>query len=113
MRQAAAIVLLFVLFLYHMGYYGFYLVASYQLDNHWHEKAYEGDLEQERLLHTSLPLSVPYQPNQPDYVPANGGKVEVDGNFYRIVRQRYANDTLHIIYVQDALQEELQLSVDK
>nr|WKN35758.1 hypothetical protein K4G66_25655 [Tunicatimonas sp. TK19036] len=113
MRQAAAIVLLFVLVLYHLGYYGFYLVASYQLDNDWQEKAFQEDFDEDKLLYTAIPFAVPYQRNQPEYEPANGGKVEVEGKFYRVVRQRYANDTLHVMYMPDVLQEELQLSVDK
>lgn len=112
MRRFVAIVLLFVFLLYHIGYYGFYLITSYQLDNHWHVKTYQDKLEEEVLLHAAIPLAVPYQSNQTEYVPASG-KVEVDGNFYRLVRQRYANDTLHVIYVPDILQKELQQSVDK
>lgn len=112
MRRFSAIVLLFVFLLYHIGYYGFYLIASYQLDNQWHAKTYQDKLNEENLLYTAIPLAVPYQNNQTEYVPASG-KVEVDGNFYRVVRQRYANDTLHVMYVQDALQKELQQSVDK
>lgn len=112
MRRFAAIVLLFVFLLYHIGYYGFYLLASYQLDNHWHAKTYQDELDEEHLLHTAIPLAVPYQVNQTEYVPT-GGKVEVDGNFYRVVRQKYANDTLHVMYVPDMLQKELQQSVDK
>lgn len=112
MRRFAAIVLLFVFLLYHIGYYGFYLLASYQLDNHWHAKTYQDELDEENLLYTAIPLAVPYQVNQTEYVPASG-KVEVEGDFYRVVRQRYANDTLHVIYVPDILQIELQQSVDK
>ena len=113
MRQTAAIVLLFVLVLYHLGYYGFYLVASYQLDNSWQQKAYQEKFDEDNLLYTAIPFAVPYQRNQPNYEPADGSKIEVDGKFYRIIRQRYANDTLHVMYTPDALQEELKLSVDK
>ncbi|MEK6478692.1 hypothetical protein WJR50_14195 [Catalinimonas sp. 4WD22] len=112
MRRISAIVLLCVFFLYHMGYYGIYLLASQQLDDRWQQKAYDESLGEENLLHTSIPLAVPYQSNQQKYVPSSG-KVEVDGNFYRVVKQRYANDTLHILYAQDTLQKELKKSVDQ
>ncbi|WPP51449.1 hypothetical protein [Catalinimonas niigatensis] len=112
MRKSAAIVLLFVFFLYHLGYYGFYLALTHQLDQQWHTKVYEDDLVGEELLHASIPLSIPYQPDQSEYKPVSG-KLEIDGNYYRIVRQKYVQDTLHVIYVNDTLQKELKQSVNE
>lgn len=112
MRKLAAILLLIVFFLYHLGYYGFYLALSHQLDQQWHAKAYEDDLTGEELLHASIPLSIPYQPNQSEYKPVSS-KLEIDGNYYRIVKQKYVQDTLHVIYINDTLQKELKQSVNE
>ncbi|MEK6478782.1 hypothetical protein WJR50_14645 [Catalinimonas sp. 4WD22] len=112
MRRFAAILLLLVFFLYHLGYYGFYLAISHQLDQQWNAKVYDDHLMDEDLLHTSIPLSIPYQPDQQEYEP-HSGKLEIDGNYYRIVKQRYAQDTLHIVYVNDTLQTELDASVNE
>ncbi|MDF9796982.1 hypothetical protein OKW21_002245 [Catalinimonas alkaloidigena] len=114
MRRFAAITLLFVFFLYHLGYYGFYLALSHQLDKQWNNKVYSEylTLTAEELKHTSIPLSIPYQPDQQHYEP-HSGKVEINGQYYRIVKQRYAQDTLHILYVNDSLQTDLDASVDE
>lgn len=112
MRRFAAILLLFVFFLYHLGYYVFYLAISHQLDQQWNAKVYDDHLMGEDLQHTSIPLSIPYQPDQREYEP-HSGKLEIDGKYYRIVKQRYAQDTLHIVYVNDTLQTELDASVNE
>lgn len=109
MRKPAAIVLLFVFFLYQLGYYGFYLALTHQLDQQWHTKVYEDNLTGEKLLHASIPLSIPYQPDQTEYKPVSA-KLEIDGNYYRIVRQKYVQDTLHVIYINDTVQKELKQS---
>ncbi len=112
MRKSAAIILLFVFFLYNIGYYGFYMAFNYQLDQKWNTKVLEDNLIEEELLHTSIPLSIPYQPDQNEYRTING-KLEIDGNYYRIVSQKYARDTLHVIYVNDTLQEGLEQSMNE
>ena len=111
MRKFSAIVLLFAFLLYHLGYYGFYLLVSFRLDQEWHTKIYEDNISGEDLLHTAIPLSIPYQPDQSDYTPISA-MMEIDGNYYRIVRQKYAKDTLHVVYVNDTLQKVLKQSVD-
>lgn len=112
MRQASALFLLFVFGLYHLGYYGFYLIANYQSDNYWNGVTLQAELDEEVLLHAVIPLAIPYQQNQTEYQPANG-KVEIDGRYYRVVRQKYANDTLHVIYTADALRQGIERSIDK
>lgn len=112
MRKFAAIVLLLVFFLYHLGYYGFYLAITHQFDQQWHTKVYEDKLIGEELLHAAIPLSIPYQPDQPEYKPVSA-KLEIDGNYYRIVRQKYVQDTLHVIYVNDIVQQDLKQSMNE
>lgn len=111
MRKKSAIILLFVFLLYHLGYYGIYLTTRYQLDNVWQDKIVNEQVNDEQLLIASVPLSIPYQPDQNRFHPASG-TFEIDGKFYRIVKQRYAKDTLHIMYVNDTTLEDLNRSLE-
>jgi hypothetical protein len=109
MRRLIAIMLLFVLLFYHAGYYGFYINALYQLESSWNLKIEKGDLPENLLQTKSIFISFPYQPDQPDYLPVSE-KLELEGRYYRVVKQRYAQDTLHIVYINDIEREQLKLS---
>lgn len=111
MRTISAIILLFVFLLYHLGYYGIYLSTRYQLDNAWEDKIVNEQVAAEQLFVASVPLSIPYQPDQNRFHPASG-TFEINGKFYRIVKQRYAKDTLHIVYVNDTTLEDLNQSLE-
>jgi hypothetical protein len=109
MRRLIAIMLLFVLLFYHAGYYGFYINALYQLESSWNLKIEKGDLPENRLHTKSIFISFPYLPDQQDFHPVSE-KLELEGKFYRVVKQKYAQDTLHIVYINDVEREQLKLS---
>ena len=54
-----------------------------------------------------IPLSLPYMANQESFQVTNIA-MEVDGEFLRIVKQRYQNDTLQLIYIKDQQQQQLE-----
>ena len=53
-----------------------------------------------------IPLSLPYMANQETFQVTNLA-MEVDGEFLRVVKQRYQNDTLQIVYIKDHRQRQL------
>lgn len=54
-----------------------------------------------------IPLSLPYMANQEEFQTTNLS-MEVDGQFLRVVKQRYQNDTLQIVYIKDHKQQKLE-----
>lgn len=100
MRKVAAIILLLVFVLYHLGYYGIYMGRRYQLEQSWQHRIDHNKPENQQLLQASIPIALPYSHDQADFQPASG-TVEIEGKFYRIVKQRYAKDTVYILYVKD------------
>jgi len=57
-----------------------------------------------------IPLSLPYMANQEAFQTTNL-PMEIDGQFLRVVKQRYQNDTLQIVYLKDHKQQKLENQV--
>lgn len=96
--------------MYHFGYYAFYYSYQYTLENRWQDKIYSeqlGTLE-ERVM--EIPLTAPYMSNQDEFQPTNT-RFEKDGKYFRAIKQRYQNDTLQIVYVQDTARKVLESTV--
>jgi len=98
LKKGLSIVLLFCFLSYHFGYYLLYISLHHQIENDWQEKIFDDHFSQELLM--KLPLSVPYMADQEDFQITNTPFTK-DGIHFRAIKQRYANDTLQIIYVPD------------
>lgn len=109
MNRLIAISLLLIFMLHYLGYYFFYVATKYHINKEWESKIENRVLSEQDFNYLALPISLPYQPSQELYQPANES-LEFDGKFYRLVKKRYANDTLHIIYVDDFKTQHLKKS---
>ncbi|HLF34328.1 MAG TPA: hypothetical protein VI583_08825 [Cyclobacteriaceae bacterium] len=107
MNKISSGILLLMLFLYQAGFYLFYLTEKYRIANDW-EGNFEGNGHE--LLSKSIPITLPYQPDQEEFQPVLE-IIEANGRFYRVIMQKYAKDTLHIIYQSDKNSEELHASL--
>ena len=110
MRKAVAIALLICFAIYHFGYYAFYYSYQYTLESRWQDSIYGdqvGSLE-ERMM--EIPLSAPYMSNQEEFQLTNT-RFEKDGNYFRAIKQRFQNDTLQVVYVQDTARKVLDSTV--
>ena len=110
MRRISAIVLLVCFTLYHFGYYVAYFSFHVHMEQHWREKIYSQDNEnlEGRLL--EIPMTIPYMADEEDFRASNT-LFEKDGQFFRAIKQRYANDTLQIIYVPDTAKRNLDHTI--
>jgi hypothetical protein len=98
--------------MYHFGYYALYFSFDQHLENKWEQMIYsEKSIDAEETL-IEIPLSAPYMANEEEFKPTNTS-FEKDGQFYRAIKQRYQNDTLQIIVVQDAARGVLDNTVKK
>ena len=109
MKQFSVILLLLVFLMYQAGFYLFYLSL-----NHYNEEAWQDDQQvealQNRFIEKSIPITFAYQADQANYQSVMQS-IQVDGNFYRVVKQRYAKDTLHILYIVDTKRENMHKSL--
>ena len=112
MKNAAAIALLFCFVLFHFGYYAVYLTANVSLERNWMDQIYgEQQIQLEEQI-LEIPLNAPYLTNQEDFQATNT-RFELEGNYYRAIKQRYQNDTLQVVYVPDTARKVLDVSVKK
>jgi hypothetical protein len=65
---------------------------------------------EEQIL--EIPLNAPYFANQEDFQATNT-RFELEGNYYRAIKQRYQNDTLQVVYVPDTARQVLDVTVKK
>jgi len=100
-----SILLITVLLLNAVGYYGFFM--GWQLSYERKITSYlDADVFAPDLTMTiKYPASIPYMPDQTEFTRAYG-KFEHAGQVYRIVKQRYAFDTLTIVCVRDLQYEQ-------
>lgn len=57
-----------------------------------------------------IPLSIPYMADQEGFQVSNTS-FEKAGQYYRVIKQRYTNDTLQIIYVADTAKRTLDNTI--
>jgi hypothetical protein len=89
-----------------VAYFSFRL----QIENHWSEKIYsenQGEFE-ERIM--EIPLSIPYMADEEEFRATNTS-FQKDGQYYRVIKQRYINDTLQIVYVPDSAKRNLDSTI--
>jgi len=112
LKNAVAIALLFCFVLFHFGYYAVYLSANVSLERNWMDQIYgeqQVQLEEQIL---EVPLNAPYLANQEEFQATNT-RFELEGNYYRAIKQRYQNDTLQVVYVPDTARQVLHVTVKK
>ncbi|HLF35474.1 MAG TPA: hypothetical protein VI583_14610 [Cyclobacteriaceae bacterium] len=100
MKTLFASGLLSIFLLYQAGYYVFYLSLERRQGDYWKDKVEQNHLEGDILIGRSIPISFPYQPDQEEFQPVLE-TFESEGKVYRVLKQRYARDTLHILYIDD------------
>jgi len=99
--------------MYHFGYYAFYFSYDQHLESKWEDMIYSGggSIEgSERLI--EVPLSMPYMANQEQFQTTNT-RYEQDGQYFRVIKQRYQNDTLQLIVLADTERGVLNSAVKK
>ncbi len=107
MRRGLSYLFLLIFLGYHLGFVGLYWIGSRSIDSYW-KSSVEFSGPQKEI---SIPLALPYWQDQDEFQIADGS-INFEGINYRIVKQRYARDTIHFIVVHDALTDKLHQSVD-
>lgn len=113
LKKVIPILLLFCFGLYHFGYYILYFSYQYRIEHAWQANIFDENpdfSQNEKFM--EIPFSMPYASDQEDFQPTNTS-FEKNGEYFRVVKQRYANDTLQIIYVSDAAKNKLDKSVKR
>lgn len=73
---------------------------EYENDVHMIRKLDASDYNTSNSIIVKIPIAVPYLSDDTEYVRIDG-KYEFNGEYYRMVKQKYAQDTLYIVCVKD------------
>lgn len=90
-----------------LGYYGIFLGLQYRNTVTITRQLDSDTYDESQTVTIQVPLSVPYMYNDADFKRAEG-TIEHNGETYRLVKQKYANDTLTMICVRDAVGERIK-----
>ncbi|TXE13455.1 hypothetical protein [Algoriphagus aquimarinus] len=111
MRKLSSIILLGCFCLYYFGYLIYFYAYQHSLNREWEESIWEELYDDSATEMREIPLSLPYMANQ-EFFQTTNLAMEVDGEFLRVVKQRYQNDTLQLIYIKDHQQQQLENQVN-
>lgn len=110
MRKILSIFLLSCFCLYYFGYIFYFFAFQHQLNRVWDQHIWEETYDVSSTEMIEIPLSIPYMANQEDFQTTNLS-MEIEGQFLRVVKQRYQNDTLQIVYLKDHQKQKLDEQV--
>jgi hypothetical protein len=99
MKKITAHLLVLLLLLNVMGYYGVFLGLKYQHSAQINQKLDDLTTHGFKSVTLKVPLSIPYY-GDTQYERASG-EIEYGGEFYRLVKQKFEKDTLYIVCIKD------------
>ena len=110
MKRIVSIVLVLIVLLNTMGYFGVFLGLHFRNDLAM-SKALASDLyDLSNTVTVRIAVSIPYMPDQSDFERVDG-QFEHNGELYWRVKQRYAKDTLTVVCVRDAEHKKIDLAL--
>jgi hypothetical protein len=100
LKKLFSIALIALLLFNMMGYYGLFVGLQYKNDVSMAEKFDADTYEASQAVTLRIPLTVAYMPDERDFRRVDG-TFEYRGEFYRLVKQKYAHDTLTVVCIKD------------
>jgi hypothetical protein len=95
-------IVLIALFLFNViGYYGIYVAMLKQAQVALNKKIDNDQYKEDQTITIKIPLTLPY-PVQQDEFQRVQGDFEHQGEFYKLVKQKYSNDTLYVVCIKNA-----------
>lgn len=99
MRKLSSIALAFLIVLNVLGYYGIFVGLGYQNKKNVTQQLDNNKYEESQTVLIKVPLAIPYAANS-EYERVDG-EFSHEGEVYRLVKQKLANDTLFVVCVKD------------
>jgi len=99
-RKIFSIAFCLLLLLNVMGYYGVFLGLQYKNDKNMIQRLDAEDYSASETVTIKIPITIPYAMDSKSFERVDG-KFEHKGEFYRLVKQRLAGDTLYVVCIKD------------
>jgi hypothetical protein len=99
MKKLTSYVLVLILLLNVMGYYGIFIGLKYSHTASINQKLDDLQYNESHTVTLKVPLTIPYY-GDTEYQRVSG-EIEHGGEVYRLVKQKYEKDTLYIVCIRD------------
>ena len=100
MKKIFSIAFTALLLLNVMGYYGVFLGLQYKNNKDMLHRLDRNDYRDSEAITIKIPISIPYASDVDEFQRVDG-IFEYEGEFYRLVKQKLFQDTLHVVCVKD------------
>jgi hypothetical protein len=100
LKKLTTILLVALLILNVLGYYGVFVGLQYQNERKQIQRFDAEGYDESETFTIKVPISIPYATDQTDFERVDG-EFEHQGQFYRMIKQKFSNDTLHIVCIKD------------
>jgi len=100
-----SILLIILLLMNALGYYGIFLGLQYRNSVRMVKQFDEGAYDEKDEIIFEMPVAIPYNGNTP--FQRVDGTFEYNGEFYRLIKQRFHNDTLQVVLMKDDRHREI------
>jgi hypothetical protein len=83
-----------------MGYYGVFMGLEYRNDQVMFSQFETGDYADYQTVTIKIPMAIPYATDDAHFKRVDG-KFEHEGEVYRLIKQKYAKDTVTVVCYKD------------
>ena len=111
MKKSLTIVLLVLFLLNVLGYYGVFLGLQFVNEKEMKALFDDDNFLPEEEITIKVPITIPYATDSRGFTRVDG-EFEHEGEEYRMVKQRYISDTLHIVCVKDHKSKEIKQALN-
>jgi hypothetical protein len=94
-----------------MGYYGLFLGLKYQNTRSITQRLDQDRYRTSETITIKVPAAIPYLFNT-DYERVDG-EIEHNGEFFRLVKQKFASDTLYIVCIKDTRSKHIKQALEE
>lgn len=100
MRKVGSVIFALLILFNTIGYYGVIIGWKFKAADELTSMLDADQIDEKDLILIKTPLALPYHSDDVEYERVDG-EVEHEGQFYRLVKQKLAQDTLYILCVKD------------
>jgi hypothetical protein len=107
LKKLFSVVSIAVLLMNSMGYYALFWGLQAHHDKRLTNLLDSDSYDEQKAITIKIPVAIPYMMDQPDFTRTDGKFLHED-KYYRIVKQRYSQDTLYVVCIRDTSSEKIQ-----
>lgn len=106
MKKVTAVILLLTVLFHAGGFYLLFWVLGEQASREMTRRVEAADYSEAETVIVKIPLAIPYNGDSNDYHDISG-EIERNGEYLRLVKQKFLRDTLYVVCVRDHRQQQL------